>query len=142
MHPQAMADQCAARMWADDPAARGLGIALMGVGPGCASVRMTVRADMVNIHGTCHGGFIFCVAHTAMAYACHTDNQRKVAGASDIDYLAPARLDDVLTASARQRQQGNRSGLYDVEVVNQDRQLVAVYRGRTVRIKGHFIEPV
>lgn len=141
MSPQEIADQCAALMWADDHAARGLGVAVVAVGPGSATVRMTVRQDMVNVHGTCHGGFIFSLAHTAMAYACHVDNQRKVAGSSGIDYLAPVYLNDVLTATGRQRHQGSRAGLYDIEVVNQDDRLVAVYRGRTVRIKGHFFDP-
>ena len=135
---QQMAERCAAIMWQDDHAARGLGIELLEVAPGMARLRMTVRPDMVNGHGSCHGGFIFTLADAAFSYACNTDNQRAVASGADISYLAPARTGDVLVSVCRQRQQGGRNGIYDSEVSNQDGHTIALFRGRSTRIKGHF----
>jgi acyl-CoA thioesterase len=138
---QQIAEKCAAVMWPDDHAARGLGMEIVAVGPGAATLRMPVRQDMVNGHGHCHGAFIFAVADAAFAYACNSDNHRAVAGGVDINFLAPASMGDVLTAAGRMRQQGGRSGIYDIEVANQDGRLIAVFRGRSVRVKGHFFEP-
>lgn len=141
MTPQQVAEKVAEIMWPDDHAARGLGMEIVAVGAGTATLRMPVRQDMVNGHGSCHGAFIFAVADSCFAYACNSDNHRAVAGGVDINFLAPASIGDVLTAAGTRRQQGGRSGIYDIEVTNQDGKLVAVFRGRSVRIKGHFFEP-
>jgi acyl-CoA thioesterase len=140
MSPQEIADRCAAAMWPDDEAARGLGMAIVSVGPGTATLTMTVRADMVNSHGTCHGGFIFAVADSTFAYACNSFNHRTVAAGVDINFLAPAHLGDLLTATGHARHQGGRSGVYDIEVTNQSGRLIAVFRGRAARIKGQLFE--
>lgn len=141
MTPEQIAERCAATMWPEDHAARALGIEIVAVAPGAATLAMTVRQDMVNSHGTCHGGFLFTLADAAFAYACNSQNHRAVAGGADIDFLAPAHLGDTLTAHGRERQQGGRSGIYDVEVADQTGKLVALFRGRSVRIKGHIFEP-
>ena len=92
-------------------------------------------------HGICHGGFIFALADTNFAYACNSFNHRTVAAGVDINFLAPAHLGDLLTARGQARQQAGRSGVYDIEVTNQANKLIAVFRGRAARIKGHFFDP-
>ena len=138
--PQEIAQRCADIMWPDDHAARGLGIEIASVAPGAATLAMTVRQDMVNGHGSCHGGFIFALADSAFAYACNSFNHRAVAAGVDINFIAPAHLGDVLTAVGQVRHQGGRSGVYDIEVSNQNGKLIAVFRGRAARVKGHFFE--
>jgi acyl-CoA thioesterase len=140
MTPQQIAERCATIMWPDDHAARGLGMRIDAVGPGSASLSMTVRPDMVNGHGTCHGGFIFALADSTFAYACNSGNQRTVAAGVDINFVAPAQLGDRLSAAGVARQQGGRSGVYDIEVKNQNEKLIAIFRGRSTRIKGHFFD--
>ena len=68
----ALALRCAAAMWADDQASQRLGMPLISVGPGCSTVTMAVREDMINGHGNCHGGFIAALADSAFAFACNT----------------------------------------------------------------------
>jgi phenylacetic acid degradation protein PaaD len=101
---------------------------------------MKVRQDMVNGHGICHGGFIFALADTNFAYACNSFNHKAVAAGVDINFIAPAHLGDTLTAVGSARHQGGRSGIYDIEVTNQDGKMIAVFRGRSTRIKGHFFD--
>lgn len=138
--PQQIAERCAEALWPGDRAAQGMGMDLVEIGPGQARLRMTVREDMVNCHGICHGGYIFAVADTAFAYACNSYNQRAVASGVDINFLAPAQLGDTLTAHGHARQQGGRSGVYDIEVANQDGKQIALFRGRSTRIKGPIFE--
>lgn len=139
--PEQVAWRCAEIMWPDDHAARGLGMSIVDVGPGTATLTMSIRPDMVNGHGICHGGFIFAVADSTFAYACNSFNHRTVAAGVDINFLAPAHLGDILTAHGQVRQQGGRSGVYDIEVTNQAKKLIAVFRGRAARFKGHFFDP-
>ena len=78
---------------------------------------MTVRADMLNGHAICHGGFIFTLADSAFAFACNSYNLNTVAAGCTIEFLAPAREGDVLTATGRERAHaGGRTGVYDIEV--------------------------
>ena len=137
--PEAVARACAEIMWAEDSASRGLGMELLAVGPGTAELAMTVRPDMVNGHGICHGGFIFTLADSAFAFACNSYDQRVVAAQCAITFLAPARLGDRLTAKGVERQRFGRNGIYDITVRCGSR-VVAEFRGRSREIGGHIYE--
>ncbi|MEO8486218.1 MAG: hydroxyphenylacetyl-CoA thioesterase PaaI, partial [Betaproteobacteria bacterium] len=117
-----------------------LGMRIVSVAPGRAEVTMTVGADMLNGHAICHGGFIFTLADSAFAYACNSYNLVTVASGCGIDFLAPAREGDVLAARATERSAAGRTGVYDVEVVNQRGEAIALFRGRSTRVKGHVID--
>jgi len=137
----ALAQRVGAGMWARDTASQALGMRLLRIGPGHAELAMTVRADMLNGHAICHGGFIFTLADSTFAYACNSYNLNTVASGCAIDFLAPAREGDLLTASGRERSASGRTGVYDIEVVNQRGEKIALFRGKSYRIKGHVIEP-
>ena len=137
--PLALAEACAAALWADDRASRDMGMALDRVGPGEAVMSMTVREEMTNGHGTAHGGFIFALADSAFAYACNGRNQRSVAQHCSITYLAPAAAGDRLTATAVERAVSGRSGIYDVTVADQTGRVVAEFRGHSRTIKGTLL---
>jgi acyl-CoA thioesterase len=121
-------------MMASDAASRMLGIELVDYGPGWARTRMTVRDDMVNGHGICHGGMIFSLADTAFACACNSWGPVTVAAECDIVFVAPARSGDTLTAEARVRSRYGRNGIYDVTVTLGD-QVIAEFRGRSSQVR-------
>ncbi len=137
---QALCERVVAAMYARDPASQAMGMRLGRVGPGRAELTMTVRADMLNGHALCHGGFIFTLADSAFAYACNSYNLTTVASGCGIDFVAPAREGDLLTALAQERSVSGRTGVYDIEVKNQRGETVAYFRGRSYRVKGHVIE--
>jgi acyl-CoA thioesterase len=114
-----------------DAAMRLLGIALVDIVPGRATLRMAVRPDMLNAWGTGHGGLTATLADSAFAFAASSTDQASVASGFSIDLLAPVREGDVLDAECRCVQQGRRAGLYDVEVRNQRGEAVALFRGRS-----------
>ena len=136
MNASEIAQACAAKMWEGDQVRRALGIELVAVAPGEASVRMTVRRDMLNSHAMCHGGMIFTLADTAFAYACNSRDASTVAQNCSITFLAPGKLDDVLTAHARELRLAGRSGIYDITVVRQDGAAIAEFRGLSRAIGG------
>ena len=136
---QTLAEETAAAMWSRDRASQGLGLELISVKPGYALLRMTVRSDMVNGHHICHGGFIFTLADSAFAFSCNSYNQNTVASACHIDFLAPAREGQVLEAEAVERSLSGRTGVYDITVRVQGGVTVALFRGKSYRIKGEVI---
>ncbi|MGH9243657.1 MAG: hydroxyphenylacetyl-CoA thioesterase PaaI [Acidimicrobiales bacterium] len=119
-----------------DTCAAALGIELVDVGSGRATMRMTVRPDMLNGHGQVHGGLIFTLADTAFAVACNSDDEVTVAAAASIEFLATVGVGAVLVAEAERRHEGRRTGVYDITVTEADGARVALFRGRSHRIGG------
>ena len=141
MTPQDRARKSADAMWAADRASAALGMRITDIAPGSATLAMTVREDMVNGHGLCHGGFIFTLADSAFAFACNTYNARTVAQQNQITYVTPAHAGEVLTAVAQEVSKSGRSGTYDVSVAGGDGRTVALMRGLSRTIQGtHFPE--
>jgi acyl-CoA thioesterase len=134
--PERLARACADAMFSRDQATQRLGIALLDAGPGSARLRMPVREDMIQGHGTCHGGFLFALADSAFAFACNSYDEATVAIGCSIDYVAPARLGDELTATASEQSRSGRTGNYDVRIENQHGQLIALFHGKSYKVRG------
>jgi acyl-CoA thioesterase len=130
------ARESAARMYAEDRATKALRISIDEVGPGRATARMRVTADMTNGHGVAHGGYIFLLADTAFAYACNSYGPVTVAQGGQIAFLLPAREGDELTASAAERVRLKRNGVYDVSVRRADGTILAEFRGQSRTVPG------
>jgi acyl-CoA thioesterase len=133
---QRLAERAAEALFARDAASRMLGIRVVDVKPGYARVTMTVRPEMVNGHRTCHGGLIFALSDSAFAVSCNSHNESTVAAAASIDFLAPAFEGDELSAEANELWRSGRSGLYEITVINQRGERIALFRGRSHRING------
>jgi acyl-CoA thioesterase len=94
---------------------------------------MVVKKKMLNGFGVCHGGIITTLADSAFAFACNSHNELALASSINVDFLKPANLDDKLTAIAREINLSFRNGLYNVDVFNDSKELVATMRGRSVK---------
>ncbi|TAK52168.1 MAG: hydroxyphenylacetyl-CoA thioesterase PaaI [Betaproteobacteria bacterium] len=127
-------------MWRGDRVSQWFGMRLEDVRCGYARMSMAVTEHMVNAHQTCHGGAIFTLADSTFGYACNSHNQNAFAASCSIEYLAPAYLGDVLTAVGVEQALAGRQGVYDMRVTNQKDELIALFRGRSVTVKGHLVE--
>ena len=139
-NPQALAEATANSMYARDHATQALGIKIVAIKPGVASMQMVVQETMLNGHQTCHGGYIFTLADSAFAFACNSYNIQAVAAGCSIEYLAPAYEHDVLTAQAQEQSRTGRTGIYDVAVMNQDGKKIALFRGKSHQLKDAVIQ--
>jgi acyl-CoA thioesterase len=133
-----LARACAEAMWKDDDASKGLGMEILRIRPGEATLAMTVKPHMVNGHGITHGGFIFLLADSAFAFACNSHNERAVAAQSNISFIRPGKLGDRLTATAREISRTGRSGIYDVRV-SADDTVIAELRGHSRTVGGAWV---
>jgi acyl-CoA thioesterase len=136
-----LAQRVGEAMMARDRASRGLGIKIEDIGPGYACLSMTVRGDMLNGHDICHGGFMFTLADSAFAFACNSRNESTVAAGCSIEFLRPVREGEQLRAEAREQVLSGRTGIYDIAVLDEAGQMVAMFRGKSARIKGEVIAP-
>jgi acyl-CoA thioesterase len=133
--PEEIARRSAEAMWAGDRASQSLGMTLDAVGPGTATLSMTLRDDMVNGHAIGHGGLTFTLADSAFAFACNSYNRTTVAAGAEIRFRRPTRLGDRLVATATERDRDGRDGVYDVLVTVGD-EVVAEFVGRSREIGG------
>ena len=133
---QQTADLVREGMFRNDRASKLLGMQIVDVGPGRATLTMVIRDDMLNGHDICHGGLITTLADSAFAFACNSYNELTVASGFSVDLLAPGRLNDVLTARCTEVSKAGRTGVYDTEITNQRGERVAVFRGRSYTMKG------
>ena len=122
-------------LYAGDTASRALGIELLDAAPGCVRVAMTVRADMVNGHGICHGGILFTLADSAFAFACNSHGEPMVAAGASIEFLAPVPRGARLTATATETSRTSRGGIYDVVIARETGEPLAYFRGRCARLR-------
>ena len=140
MNADETADKVARAMLAAEGTGPAWGVEIEEAGQGFARIRMTLRRDMLNGHGTAHGGMVFALADTAFAYACNSRNLRSVAAQAGIVYLEPAREGDVLIAEAREAALVGRSGVYHVAVRSADGRAIAEFTGFSRSVGGAVIE--
>lgn len=139
LSPDALARACADAMWKEDNASSGLGMEIVDIAAGRATLTMTIKPHMVNGHGIAHGGFIFTLADSTFAFACNSRNERTVAAHCNISFIRPGKLGDRLVATAQEISKSGRSGIYDIRVTAGD-VVVAEMRGHSRTIGGVWIE--
>jgi acyl-CoA thioesterase len=122
-------------MYRSDRASQNLGLEILDVAPGSVRISMTVRPEMVNGHGLCHGGIIFTLADSAFAFACNSHGEPMVAAGASIEFLAPTPAGERLTALATEVSRSARHGVYDVRVSKSSGETVALFRGRSARLR-------
>jgi acyl-CoA thioesterase len=137
---QQLAELAGRTMYERDPASQQLGMTLDEIRPGYARMSMRVRGDMLNGHGTCHGGYIFMLADSAFAFACNSHNFNTVGAGCSIDYLSPGREGELLTAEAQEQALSGKTGVYDIVVTNEEGRKVALFRGKSHRVNGMVAE--
>jgi acyl-CoA thioesterase len=138
LSPDDLARACADAMWKDDDASQGLGMEILEVKAGQATLAMTVKPHMVNGHGIAHGGFIFLLADSTFAFACNSRNERTVAAQCNISFIKPGKLGDNLVATANEISRTGRSGIYDVRVTV-DGVAIAELRGHSRTVGGAWV---
>jgi acyl-CoA thioesterase len=137
---KAVADQAALaprevieRMFAQDAFSRWLGIEVVQVADGRCVLRMAVREEMTNGFGTAHGGIVFSLADTALAFCTNASGEISVALDCTISYPAAVKPGDVLTAVGEQETTTRKVGFARVTVTNQDNVTVGHFRGTVYR---------
>ena len=137
MTDRELAAKVGAAMYAADRASREfMQIELVSCEPGRAVMRMRVREQMLNGHSICHGGLIFTLADSTFAFACNSHNKATVAAGCNIEFLRPAHAGDVLTCEGVEQALQGRNGVYDMKVLNQHGEVVAMFRGRSSHVRG------
>jgi acyl-CoA thioesterase len=134
---QGLAERVVSSMMAADAFSRSMGMEVVDVHPRAATVRMTVRDDMRNGFGVCHGAVPFALADSALAFASNTHGNITVSIENSISYPKPIVPGDTLTATAEQESETNRLAFFRVTVTRGD-ETVALFRGTVYKTNRSF----
>ena len=116
-----------------------LGISVIEIKEGYSKIKMTVRPEMINGFSIVHGGIAFSLADSAFAFACNNRNILSVALDTSINFLKPVQVNDVLIAEAKELHNGRSTGLYHINITNQQNETVAVFKGTCFRTSKSLI---
>lgn len=125
--------QVVQHMMQHDRFSQWLGIELLEIKEGYSCISMIIREEMVNGFGIIHGGVTFSLADSAFAFACNNRNQLSVALDTSINFIKPVQVGDTLTATATEIHNGKSTGLYQIDIINQNNHLVARFKGLCYR---------
>lgn len=128
-------------MMKNDLFSQWLGIEVLEIREGYSQIKMTVRQEMINGFGIVHGGVAFSLADSAFAFACNNRNNLSVALDTSINFTKPVKVDDVLTAEAKEIHNGSSTGLYHISITNQKDHLVAFFKGTCFRTGKTLVSP-
>ncbi len=130
-----------AGMLEQDAFSRWLGIRLTSIDEGQVELEMAVRDDMLNGFGQCHGGILFALADSALAFSSNSPGRVAVSIDNSIAYAAPSEQGDLLRTQVEEIRRGRRISLYSIRLLNQRSEIVALFRGTVYRTKmNHDVE--
>jgi acyl-CoA thioesterase len=131
--PQTLATQIVSKMYDNDPMSQWLGIERLKDGPGISELRMVVRGEMLNGFGIAHGGIAYCLADSALAFASNAHGIQSVSIETSISHVSPVKEGDILTTEVIEMNLTTRTGLYYINVKNQEGKSVAHFKGTVFR---------
>jgi acyl-CoA thioesterase len=132
-----LANEVVSHMMEHDLFSQWLGIEVLEVKEGYSRIKMVIRKEMVNGFGIIHGGIAFSLADSA--FACNNRNVLSVALDTSINFIKPVHVDDVLTAEAKELHNGKSTGLYHINITNQNNHLIAQFKGLCYRTDKKLI---
>lgn len=138
--PLSLAKRVVDEMYNHDPMSQWLGIERLEDGPGISVLRMSVREEMLNGFAIAHGGISYSLADSALAFASNSHGIQAVSIETSISHVAPVKLGDVLTTRVVEQNLTKRTGLYSIEVINQDEKVVAFFKGTVYRTGKPWFE--
>ncbi|WP_158055904.1 PaaI family thioesterase [Halorussus halophilus] len=113
-----------------DPFCETLGVELVALGPGVATTELTITDDLLNFHGTPHGGAVYSLADAAFAAASNAEGDTALALETNMSYLDAVEVGETLTADAERLHESRATASYDVTITDEAYERIAIFRGR------------
>lgn len=125
-------------MYQNDPFSQWLGIVRVSEQPGGSVLKMEVRKDMLNGFGIAHGGIAYALADSALAFASNGHGRQSLSVETSISHVKKVEAGDILKTQVKEINLTNKIGIYQVFVENQNKELVAVFKGTVYRTEKYW----
>jgi len=127
-------------MYKEDAYSQWLGVKRIEEDEGYCILEMTIREEMTNGFKIAHGGITFSFADSAFAFASNSRGRKAVSIETSISHTKPLKVGDIITAVAEEQSLTNKIGIYNVKIWNQNKDLVALFKGTVYRTNKHWFE--
>ncbi len=121
-----------------DVFARDAGAQVTDISPNSSQAQMTVTTSHLNAGGVCQGGALFTLADLALAAAMNRNGTLTLSLQTNIIFHLPARVGDMLTATAREVHTHHKVPTFEVHITNQDDQRIATLTAVAYRKEQHL----
>lgn len=136
---KAKIDQAALlRKFERDFFAKLIGLEIVEVQEGFARVKARVTRQMLNSLGKTHGGALFAAADFALAVASTSYGQAAVSTNVTINYLKASGEGTVLEVVATEENRTRKTGLYRIEINDQNGEKLALAHGSVYLLEKTF----
>lgn len=125
----------------NDPFSQWMGVDVVSVGEGTCTLSCKVSESMLNGYRVTHGGVLFSLADTALAFSAATFGQIALVVDHSISFTNPAGLHDKVFAEATVVHQSHKLLTGTVQVMNDRNQLLAVTKGSLYKKSGEIEIP-
>ncbi len=132
--PETVDTEVLKRYFEKDRFARYVGIELIDIAPGRATVSLKIQECHLNAVDMVHGGVLFALADFAFAAASNSHGTIAVAVNNSISYIKAAE-GDILYAEAREISKDRKLASYSVEIRDKTEKTVALLHGLAYRKK-------
>ncbi len=133
MSPDEKARKVIAAMMQHDAYSTWMGIEVLETTAGFCCVRATIREEMLNGFGICHGGVTFSIADSAFAFASNSHGIKSVSVETSISHTKAVKTGDIITATATEQHLAGKLATYYVTLTNQHNDTVALFKGTVYR---------
>jgi len=121
-------------MYNNDPFSQWMGIERIAEAEGYCKLRMTIRSEMCNGFNICHGGIIFSLADSCLAFAANSRGNQAVSIESSISNTAPLLVDDIIIAESTEMNSTKHTSLYYITITKESNAaVVALFKGTCYR---------
>ena len=117
------------KMLSKDHFSNWLGITIENIEQGSTILKCTLKKEMLNGFEILHGGISYSLADSALAFAANSYGYKCVSIETSISHIRPVLLGDTLTAFCKEINRTKTIGIYEVNIENQHKKLVAIFKG-------------
>lgn len=133
------ANQIVNLMYDNDRFSKWLGIEKVLIEEGKSILKMTIREEMLNGFDIAHGGIVFSLADSALAFASNTYGKKSVSIEASTNWFQPLKLGDEIIAESKLKSISNKQAVFDIDI-SRGEVLVASFRGVVYRTSKEWIE--
>ncbi len=120
-------------MLSSDEMSKWLGVRVIDYTPGAVILDMTVRQEMVNGLGVSHGGITYSLADSALAFSVNSHGLISMSIETSISHMKKVEVNDILTVKTKELSLTRKTGVYEMDIFNQRKELVAHFKGTVYR---------
>lgn len=129
IHEMKSASEIVNLMMNKDEFSSWMDIKIENIEKGKCSLSCHIRQEMLNGFSIAHGGIAYSIADSTLAFAANSYGFQSFSIETSISHLVKVQQGDVLKSNSIEIHRGNKTAIYQIEVFNQNKIMVAIMKG-------------